>query len=287
MYIKIKLALITNLLLQMVKTFESDRWLLGFREVCLSACAESSIWTKFCEVDLITSATQLLHNPSPIIPKDLIRLEYHLLQPVRTHNIGKMKFDLIRKNGTSEKNTITVEHTYVEGAEMYLSDLIVFPLIHICFNIYGVENISDILPLTCKWYNLMLSQSRILFCTKIFVIEKLFVNQPLKVPEVKMESLYKCDPKRCKTSEKLFTKQEDVDNALQIIDSINILHEYEYNFDSLLSKNFSWDDVPFHAHPKGGNLPDERLCRKMEQIENVVKAVLAVRISLLKKKKKQ
>lgn len=255
----------------------NDRWLLGFREVCLSACAESSIWTKFCEVDLIASVKLFLVHPTPEIPKDLIRLEYHLLQPVRTHNIGKKNFNYAKENGICVESGVVVQHVYVEGADMLLSDLIIFPLVHICCNAYNIENLQQILPLTCKWYELMVSQMRIPSCISIFDAKTFKLEPPFIVPEVKKESLYKCDPRRYKPHDRLFTKQEDVDRALQIIDSTDILSEYEYNNGAISTENFSWDDIPYYAHPKGGSLPDDRLCRKMQQIENVVKSVLKVK----------
>lgn len=46
-----------------VKMSPNRRDLLGFRESCLFACSETSIWTKFCEVDIINCTKQLTQLP--------------------------------------------------------------------------------------------------------------------------------------------------------------------------------------------------------------------------------
>lgn len=75
--------------------------LLGFKGACLMAPAETSNWTKFCEVDFI-SATQTILNLSYNdehwknkrtlieLPVELGQFESHLNQPIRMHNIYKI-----------------------------------------------------------------------------------------------------------------------------------------------------------------------------------------------------
>ncbi len=252
----------------MVKTCGTSRWLLGFREACLSACAEFSIWTKFCEVDLIAGIKRVLRTPSKEIPVDVIRLEHHLGQPVRTHNIRKQFSRFPSANGV-------VPHTYVEGPEMYISDLIIIPLIRAFFWVYELEGIRAAVPLVCRWYELMLSDQRISDCLSIMSVPAILsATSEFLIPFVKVDSLYKCDPKRYKTSERVFTKQEDVEDVIELIDSMGVLLEYDYLQGE--EEEFKWEEIPYYAHPKGGNLPDSRLCRKMQQVENIVMAVLRV-----------
>lgn len=242
--------------------------MLGFRQSCLSACAEFSIWTKFCEVDLVTSIKRCLTVKNSEIPVDVIRLEQHLRQPVRMHNIRK-----ISKTSTSIDGVI--QHCFVEGPKMYLSDLIILPLIHVFLYLYGLENVSTFLPLICKWYKSMLSDERVSDSLTIISISlSLDVITEFNIPKVRMESLYKCDPRRYKTSEKLFTKQNEIDHVISLVDTMEVLQEFNYH--KVKEEIFDWDKIPYHAHPKGGDLPDDRLLRKMQQIENIVNPILKV-----------
>lgn len=73
--------------------------LLGFRGSCLMACAEVSVWTKFCEVDLFKSTRIFLGNciKGSQLPVDLLRFEGHMQHPLRTHNIGKKEHHIMKK----------------------------------------------------------------------------------------------------------------------------------------------------------------------------------------------
>lgn len=81
-----------------VKASAGNQELLGFKNGCLQAPAETSVWTKFCELDVI-QATQLIvqftndnQNVDSIfqLPPEFGRFEQHLKQPVRVHNIYKI-----------------------------------------------------------------------------------------------------------------------------------------------------------------------------------------------------
>lgn len=244
--------------------------------MCLSACAEFSVWTKFCEIDLISSVKAVLAETLSEVPVNFVRLEYHLLHPVRTHNIGKKNISFAKKNSIPKDKVTVVEHCYVEGSEMVLSDLIILPLVNVFSNLYGLHVVAQLLPLTYKWRQLMLSDDRIRNSLSVIKFDKTwsFVEEPTVPADVKMESLYKCDPRRYKCSEKVFTKQEDVERVLRIVDSVDILEEYDTN--NVFNENFNWNNVPYYAHPKGGSLPDDRLCRKMQQIENIVISTVQV-----------
>ena len=64
--------------------------LLGYQGGCLSAPAEVSTWTKFCEVDLPEAVNKFLcQKEFTKLPEQFVRFEYHMGQPIRMHNIRK------------------------------------------------------------------------------------------------------------------------------------------------------------------------------------------------------
>ncbi|XP_070151603.1 glutathione S-transferase C-terminal domain-containing protein isoform X2 [Polyergus mexicanus] len=183
--------------------------LLGFKGSCLMACSEASIWTKFCEVDLIITLKSLDKKDLDRLelPISLARFECHMSQPVRLHNLHKYtmckKFAALNIVKQDEKGLL--EHTYAE----------------------------------------------------------VVVN----------ESLYKSDPKRYKPRNYTYTKQEDIQHSLQLVEDINISMELDAEpFGKEI--NLDWSNVPFDATPEGGSLPPARLQRKQEQLQNLCKPVL-------------
>lgn len=67
--------------------------LLGFKGACLLSPSESSIWTKFCEVDIVECVRSVLSNTercSVDMPEALSQFEGHLSQPIRIHNVYKL-----------------------------------------------------------------------------------------------------------------------------------------------------------------------------------------------------
>ncbi|XP_023234349.1 glutathione S-transferase C-terminal domain-containing protein-like [Centruroides sculpturatus] len=94
-----------------IKTNPNDSYsdLLGFRNGCLMACSENSIWTKFCEVDMPNSVNLLIdrksnRNEESVLPSDLLKLEFHLQHPVKTHNILKRKQEFVNKMKSHQNN---------------------------------------------------------------------------------------------------------------------------------------------------------------------------------------
>ncbi|XP_059082180.1 glutathione S-transferase C-terminal domain-containing protein homolog [Tigriopus californicus] len=96
----------------LVKRAETRVDLLGYQGNCLSAPAEVSTWTAFCEIGLPGALEQLLKDfPTPngttqrqrpnvyLLPLELAKFEVHLHQPVRVHNIRKrMQTQLTKKS---------------------------------------------------------------------------------------------------------------------------------------------------------------------------------------------
>jgi len=249
--------------------------LLGFKGSCLMACSETSVWTKFCEVDLILTLKflDIRDLEKYELPISLARFERHMSQPVKLHNLYKYtmckKFaalDIIKQDKTG-----LPEHTYAEGASITLSDIIIFVCMHILLNTFSSQMISKLIPLTAKWYNRMLEDQSIIKCLTCLPSSK---NHNLDIqytlPVVVNESLYKSDPKRYKLRN---TKQENIERSLQLIEDMKISMQLDIEpFGAEV--NLDWSDVPFDATPEGGSLPHVRLRRKQEQLQNLCKPVL-------------
>lgn len=253
--------------------------LLGFKGSCLMACSEASIWTKFCEVDLIITLKSLDKKDLDRLelPISLARFECHMSQPVRLHNLHKYtmckKFAALNIVKQDEKGLL--EHTYAEDTYITLSDIIIFVCMHIILNTFSNETILKLVPLTVKWYNRMLTDQFIIQCLNYLPLLKSHNSNMLQCtfPAIVNESLYKSDPKRYKPRNYTYTKQEDIQHSLQLVEDINISMELDAEpFGKEI--NLDWSIVPFDATPEGGSLPPARLQRKQEQLQNLCKPVL-------------
>lgn len=250
--------------------------LLGFKNSCLAAPSETSVWTKFCEVDLIN----MLYNCNEKtrskveLPEALARYEIHLSQPVRLHNIHK--YTMSKKyspNGVSTQNRNIPEHIYAEGTFMTLADIDIFICIHLFVIFMSNDKIFNAMPLVTKWYNKIMEDENIKSLLNIFpmIIKSSDIDVNFVLPNVIDQSLYQCDPKFYKTGRQAFTKQGDIDLSLDIIKNIGI----KYNLEDEpfgVELNIDWNKIPFDAGPN--ELPKKRLQRKYEQLENLCKATL-------------
>lgn len=245
--------------------------LLGFREGCLYACAETSLWTKFCEVDIIETVRKLLKNDglsNQMIPEDLARFEAHLGQPIRTHNVQKV----INENGLDSSN----QYRFAEGHSMSLADLIIVTCIRIF--VLSAESIclSQFLPQIHQWYKHVLSQPHVSEALSVIQYKPSQVNKMLSdnyiVPEVPKQSLYKSDPTRYKPKAKIYTNQEDVESALRFVRGIEDSVKYEsapFGYERI----FDLSDLPEGVQP---DVPLSRLKRKQQQLQNMSKAVMKI-----------
>ncbi|KAG8178028.1 hypothetical protein JTE90_015831 [Oedothorax gibbosus] len=325
--------------------------LLGFRGGCLVACTESSLWTKFCELEMpnAVSKTQnqdsIKHSrteippclmlviavllslryiePSPTeIPPCLMLVEAHLQRPVRTHNILKRKLDIAKEvkkknstgitidenskkdsnveftiydenscpvNGedvskaledlviTEKSEDFSLHHNYLEGIDLTLADMIVFPCVHYLLKLLSFK-CAPYLPHVVQWYKRMLKDQRIKSAaeTSGFSLKNIF-NQDLEVetdsivvPEVDKDSLYKRDP----SYTKMKIKQKSPSRVLQLLKESNIHTVRETGYCTRLE----WEDLPPLLHPAQGDLPQKRIERKCQQIESMVSATLKVAV---------
>ncbi|KAM3965780.1 glutathione S-transferase C-terminal domain-containing protein homolog [Aphomia sociella] len=293
---------------------EHEEGLLGFRKSCLQAPNEVSIWTKFCEVDLVRTVKEFLNTDKLfVLPKNLVRFENHLRKPVRVHNVYKVAREMKKENlKKSDLNTDTVKeekslaenaripktrkwksnikkqlevdcstkiedlnlvHQFAEGPFLTLADLILLPSYYIIAQSFA-SHFESVLPLTFKWYaNLMnIPEMQVIKNIMTGVQRPSILIENLSVPKTDDVSLYKCDPKRQNPKKRLFTKADDVENALSAL-----VEGMELNVNSIpFDLKFNWDEIPDGANPTAGHLPDERVTRKSQQLENLAQAVLNI-----------
>lgn len=283
--------------------------LLGFRQGCLMACAESSMWTKFCEVDMIQTVKTLLFSPVNVglndilMPEDVIRFERHMEQPLRIHNILKQKQDFAKSKGVFRRkkmstedddkidgmanNTehcgreIVLEHCFAEGPTLTLADVILFPCLYIALKCLSSVYLQNYVPLTLKWLERVKEKDEIKEAMSVICDIPHLIGDTLYVkyliPSVPNQSLYKSDPRRYKPRNRIFTRQQDVENSLRCVEHLRGAVEWDcqpFGYEV----EFDWEAIPYEAHPKAGNLPATRLERKGQQLENLAKAVLKVAV---------
>lgn len=107
------------------------------------APSEASIWTKFCEVDLVAVVSKL-HSGQVLefVPQEVVRFEQHMNEPVRMHNIykqareqanqtengGKVKRrERVQIKCTTPKEELLIEHRFAEGISFTIADIILYP----------------------------------------------------------------------------------------------------------------------------------------------------------------
>lgn len=248
--------------------------LLGFKDSCLMTCSETSVWTKFCEIELISTLKTL--NPENLeLPITLIRFEHHMSQPVKLHNICKYtkskKF--VSLNIPLENNTNLPEHTYAESPYITLIDIVIFVCIHLLLTTLSSEMIQGLIPFTTKWYNRMMADQFVAKCLNCLSSAENYElsNIQYVLPVVVIQSLYKSNLKKCNT--KKYTKQENIEHSLKLIEDVNISTELSAEPFGI-EINMDWSVVPFDATPEGGSLPLVRQNRKQEQLQNLCKPVL-------------
>lgn len=296
-------------------TQEHEEGLLGFRKSCLQAPNTVSIWTKFCELDIINTVKHILDTDKlEEVPVNLVRFENHLKKPVKVHNVYKIVRDMKKeslKTATENKEEsnsnvkldgdkpreaknrkwksnnkkqlevdcsvkiedLNINHQYAEGPFITLADLILLPTYHIIIQAFG-NTFETLLPLTHKWYKSImntLEENTLIDLLNKFPSKQLSIENAI-IPTTEDVSLYKSDPKRHNPKKRLFTKEDDIENALSSLSEgmeINITK-------TKISNTINWDDIPDGAKPSGGYLPDKRVVRKTQQLENLALVVMSV-----------
>ncbi|KAJ1521400.1 hypothetical protein ONE63_003075 [Megalurothrips usitatus] len=276
---------LSSVLRNLLSIIAEDHPLLGFRQSCLIACAEVSVWTRFCEVDVIAAVKKMLLNPQihiTSIPNDVARLEEHLAHAPRLHNARKHRQAYAKSIGSSEAEE-ELPHSFAEGPSMTLADVILFPCFYMLLSGFPNEVLSVTIPLVASWYARVVStdtlqKGRDLLARLVPILPQTgdCDQSTCSLPTVPKESLYKSDPTRHKPrSNKMYTQQEDVEASLTIVEELMGEHEI-----SQISKPFgedvplNWADLPLEIQPEGGHVPEKRQVRKAEQLKNMARAVM-------------
>jgi len=228
-----------------------------------------SSWTKYCEVQLQQSISvffnyQITDENIPFeIPVQLARFECHLSQPLQIHNINK------RLNEKSLHPT----QRFADEDNPTLSDVLILPNIYIAYECLGEDVMNKHLPLTLKWYKSVLERLNISSYLECLVFDKVKMPNKFTVPNVPIHSLYKCDVRRYNPRAKIYVKQ-NVQDIIQTFDAINI--DVDLSTNNL--RPINWDELPYEVRPSGGDIPDKRLIRKTQQLENLIHCTLKVSI---------
>lgn len=195
------------------------------------------------------------------IPVQLARFECHLSQPLQIHNINKR---------LNEKSFCPTQR-FADEDNPTLSDVLILPNIYIVYEYLGEDVMKKYLPLTLKWYKSVLERLNIDSYLECLIFDKGKMPNNFFVPKVPIHSLYKCDVRRYNPRAKMYVKQ----NVQDIIRTFNAI-----NIDVDLSTNnlrpINWDELPYEVRPSGGDIPDKRLVRKTQQLENLIHSTLKV-----------
>lgn len=251
---------------------KNPKRILGFKGNTLLAPAEISIWTKFCEVDIEKCVRDVLEfdvNSSRSLPEDLGKLESHLAQPLKVHNIYKLinnvhnvkvssNQEFVKLENEAERFDFYANHKFVEGYEKTLADVMLYICVNIIAKRIPLERLAGKLPRLVSWYDRVTRdddselQS---ICDNLIAegqsnLEMLNIDQ-LEVQVPVSYSLYKADTKKMNLlGEKVLTTNQP--EVLGILDKVKCLglnisstpNDRDYNL-------FEWNDVPMDAKPEG------------------------------------
>ncbi|XP_068617699.1 glutathione S-transferase C-terminal domain-containing protein homolog [Battus philenor] len=292
---------------------EHEEGLLGFRRSCLQAPNEVSIWTKFCEVDIIKTVKEILNNNQlHEVPKNLIRFENHLNKPVRVHNVYRIARELKKRNSnvienkskqeikdvldkvrtskprkwksnvrkelemdcTTKIEDLNISHQFAEGPFLTLADIILLTVFNIMVQRLGSSYFETLLPLTYKWF---------LNISSISHIKNILDNFPkvtpgnLKVDNILIPTVD--DVSLYKSDPKRHNpKKRLFTKEVDIENALSLLlHGMELPVScNKFESRIDWTKIPNGANPFAGHLPNVRTERKSQQLENLAQAVLKV-----------
>ena len=192
------------------------------------------------------------------LPYELAQFETHLRQPVRLHNIRKrMQQDsseqiAVNENGENVDAILVFaqkQHLFAEGPDFLLSDALLFPLFYLMQPYINCKTFSQILPKTQAWFDRVKAQS-LDTCAKFLMLPSLQESRPAsnvvssmtwiwpQSVEVPNQSLYKSDPKRLNPSARIFTRQQDIDRAMKMIQEAQIEVQYFLELTALCIVDF-------------------------------------------------
>lgn len=289
---------------EIVKSCPESAALLGFKQSCLLAPAETSIWTRFCELEAVNDFNTILSQSTESevykIPEMFLRFEGHMKLPVRMHNIYKLAREKanteVRPKGKAKviidcsdvpKENLEIEHTFSEGISFTIADVILYPIFKLASIIFpssfpflshfpivqtwieSIENFDDqcLMHLQNLVYTESLSHEN--FQGSNFLLEK---PEKRETSNRDSNSLYKSDPKRYQPRSRMFTSQNEVDARLEKLAPLQLNHSTDDSFDFGDMDQFDWGSID-SDHLEKSSLPEKRLNRKRQQLTNLANAV--------------
>lgn len=179
------------------------------------------------------------------------------------------------------KNT-NVEHIFVEGPRISIADLILYPSIWLTRAILernAIESLEPKLPLTYKWIDAVKNHPQIIECMAILIESTVPQHNQQRINYIVQESetftLYKRESRRKRSNMRVFTKEHKIEQSLSKINQFEIEISSESNDQNGNYENFDWL-LPYDVLPEGGNLPENRLQRKKEQLFSLAWEIIAI-----------
>lgn len=288
--------------------------LLGFKSACLLSPAEQSVWTRFCEVDVVAAVQRILggHDGGGdfVLPAEFARYDMHMGQPVRMHNIYKVARDDLKKaakdvadqmndlkladepkekrpqkaaapiSSSVPMDRLEIAHTFAEGKQISLADLVLYACFDLVVNqLIPADHLAHFraeLPRLGDWLDAVRKQllETSALPARIALVEPLSIAT-LRIDRSDSRSLYKNDSKRYKPRSQIFTKQADIDAALDKVRDLQLDIRSDAAVPRFSDADFVWwQTLPFDALPEGGALPADRLQRKKHQLQCLAVEVL-------------
>ena len=261
---------------------------LGFRSNCLQAPAEVSLWTAFCECQMPQSTLHFLNQPMDgdvvELPIALVQLEEHLKQPVRMHNIVRHAQQQQPRTTPidSKEASSLVNHTYAEGPDMTLADLLLYPCVRVVNDRLvgcGVQ-LSEHLPRVALWLLTMAtSVDSAWYTARMTSLESSLTqlriihhsSPAVKVPRVRSASLYKRDQAGTRTSSAVPVNTEETTRLVDALNRERLWPAEETDLppqlvllldspsckvdDNGFVPRIDWSSLPEPAHPRHGQVP--------------------------------
>ena len=226
----------------------------------------------------MVKATQMILSSSGelVTPEELTNFERDLLNPVRMHNVYKIARDKdkskIIKSGIP-LNELDVDHTFCQGNEFSLADLILFSYFKQIFRVVD-ENVKNFLPLTWKWFhNLVVYDGG----RMNLILENLSREDQ---PELRLKLIQELKPTTKETlslfnfkrKARIFTGQGGLDQVLEKLKLTGVTiknDEFVNNYDAI-------DDQLVEDLLTTGELPPKRLEKKKQQLKSLIIEVLEI-----------
>lgn len=257
--------------------------LLGFKENCLMSPSEVSLWTNFCEREMVCCVERLMTtNGEAQFPLELIKFERDLANPVRIHNVYKLCRDAKKDKSIKSGSIVDLEHKYCHGTEVSLSDVVLYSIYKLIFTtVVGTDDVKEIIPLTVNWFKNMelehLNDAYECLNHRKADVKRKLLSFTGDIPKVNEDGKYFSLLKRDLTGykhrdRKEFTGQTGIDVILEKLKTLDIdivSTPGDPDHDSI-------NDDYVCELLKVGELPAERLEKKKSQLKSLTNEVLKI-----------